>query len=199
MTRMKDFGFSEGFVIVGEGGGPRRAKLRCCQGGKETQNNRKLSEEDRKRQTKTQASGCPYKVYAYSYKQKDGTYIWKTGFSNPVHDHPPVSDPFRHPKTRARHPNFQLCMQNAERDRRRGISFTQATSIIGEDEYEIDKKTYYNLCQPGKSGSTEVVKKWKVQRGKRQDGSKDSLLKLQKKARSHKKKLPSPSLRTSSW
>ena len=64
VARLKDYAFSQGFVIVGEGGGADRAKLRCCRQGSGTQNNRKLTDEERKRNTKTQAANCPYKVYA---------------------------------------------------------------------------------------------------------------------------------------
>ena len=147
VIRLKDYAFSQGFVVVGEGGGAQRAKLRCCQQGKETQNNRKLTEEERKRNTKTQASDCPYKVYAANKKGKDGHYSWTIGLTCPTHNHPPLSDPFVHPQTKHRHPTYLQVVTEARRDRHRHISFRHATTIVGDDVFQLDKQGYYNLCR----------------------------------------------------
>ena len=148
VTRLKNYAFSQGFVVVGEGGGPKRARLRCCHQGKGTQNNRKLSEEERKRNTKTQASDCQYKVYAANKKDEDGHYHWTIGITCPSHNHPPRSDPFSHPHTKQRHPTYFKVLSDAQRDRQRHITFQQAMSVVGNDDYHLDRKGYYNLCKP---------------------------------------------------
>ena len=151
VARLKDYAFSQGYVAVGEGGGPNRAKLRCCQQGKETRNTRKLAEADRKRKTKTQASDCPYRVYAANKKQKDGHHSWTIGITNPTHNHPPLADPFGHPQTKKRHPKYSQTYHDFQRDRQRGISYRQATAIVGEDDYQMSRKAYYNIRGPART------------------------------------------------
>ncbi|MCJ1484604.1 Methylmalonate-semialdehyde dehydrogenase [acylating] mitochondrial [Schaereria dolodes] len=152
IARIKDFAFSQGYVVVGSGGGPFRARLCCCQHGKETKNSRRLTEENRKRKTKSQASGCPYKAYAVYKKQPDGSSQWTIGLTCPSHTHTPLPDPFRHKLTKDRHPGYQLAMQNALRDRKRQIPYATAIEDLGgDDDYIIDSKDYYNLYQPPKN------------------------------------------------
>ena len=124
VTRLKNEAFSRGFVIVGEGGGPRRAKLRCCQQGSITQNNRKLTDESRKRKTTAQASECPFYIYASFIKKSEK---WQVGLTRPNHNHGPLQDPFSHPETKERHPNYHEVIAAANLDRTRQISYQKAT------------------------------------------------------------------------
>jgi hypothetical protein len=146
ITRLKDYAFSQGYILATGGGGTLRARLHCYQGGKETQNNRKLTEAERKRKTKTQAGDCPYKVYVAQYTQKNLPGVWRIGFTNFEHNHPPFSNPFTK-DTKERHPGYQRAIEEGLRDRNRAITYRQSTRGAEANSFQLDKKGYYNLMQ----------------------------------------------------
>ncbi len=67
------------------------------------------------------------------------------GLARPNHNHGPLQDPFSHPETKERHPNYHEIIAAANLDRTRQISYQKATVQASENNFNITKNQYYNL------------------------------------------------------
>ena len=140
--RIQDWAFVEGFAVVKESKKNTHFIVQCVHHKRETQNTRKIADGDRKRMTKTQATGCMFFVYI-SFRKTQGE-IYCIGYTRDEHNHFMNPDPFTFAAHKEKKPK-QSAAISAALPMRGEILYRKVSCILEKQGLKISKKEFYNF------------------------------------------------------
>ena len=104
-TRIKDWGFTQGILLVKESANNKigRWRIECSRHHAETRNSRKIGLADKQRLgTHSEAHDCKFSLFI-SRRKKQGN-KWVIRWTNELHNHHSLTDPFSHADLREYRP-----------------------------------------------------------------------------------------------
>ena len=157
IQRFDNYAFSQGRELCITGGWvAQRVYMRCRAYGKETRNNRKLTEEDRQQKDeggrhlgrpnrKILKKSCPYQVSAHK-NVVDGAITWLIKINNGTHTCAAIPNPLALPKYKNRWPDYAASVAEALKHQAANASAGEIRRLLSANKLPpISSRDYWNM------------------------------------------------------